>query len=151
VRSNNDICGFTLIELLVVVAIMSIMLGIFAFGINKAKVKIMDAKAIEEISQIGWAMNLYENKNHQYPSFLKVGPPGTKVSDVSSNILSPYLVEINGSSESINYWWYASADYKKYCIYAELISGENGKCFYFSSKLRGSTDKINGQCDCPTW
>ena len=60
--------GFTLIELLVAIAIIGILASILIVGLTKAKQKANQARAWQSFNQIALAMQLYYDKNNDWPN-----------------------------------------------------------------------------------
>ena len=60
--------GFTLIEMLVVVAIISILAGVVLTGVTGFQANARDTKRIADLKQMQSYLELYYNKEGQYPS-----------------------------------------------------------------------------------
>lgn len=65
---RNRNIGFTLIELLVVVAIIGLLASVAMVSINNARLKSRDARRLSDMRQIQTALELYYDKNNQYPN-----------------------------------------------------------------------------------
>lgn len=59
--------GFTLIELLVVISIIGLLASIVMVSLNSARAKARDARRLADLRQIQTALELYYDKNGQYP------------------------------------------------------------------------------------
>jgi prepilin-type N-terminal cleavage/methylation domain-containing protein len=59
--------GFTLIELLVVIAIIGLLASIVMVSLNSSRANARDAKRQEDLQQLRLALELYFNKNGEYP------------------------------------------------------------------------------------
>jgi len=59
--------GFTLIEILVVVAIIGILSSVILVGLNTARKQGRDTRRIADLRQVQNALELYFQKNGQYP------------------------------------------------------------------------------------
>ena len=118
--------GFTLIELLVVVAIIALLSSIILASISTARSKARDAKRLSDIDQIRIALELYRDKNGQYPDSVPGGSGcwwswegGNTLNGQNSFLtaLSPY---IKAPLES--YW--------SGCIYRYVRFNETWGCGY---------------------
>ena len=67
IRNKNR--GFTLIELLVAIAIIGILSSIVIINLSSAKQKANNARFYLEANQIALAMQLYYDKNGDWPNF----------------------------------------------------------------------------------
>lgn len=59
--------GFTLVELLVVMAILGVLAGLLAWGVNSARVAILKRAQAAEIANIATAVEAYRTKYGDYP------------------------------------------------------------------------------------
>ena len=67
VRSRASRHGFTLVELLVVMAILGVLAGLLAWGVNAARVAILKRAQAAEIATIAMAVEAYRTKYGDYP------------------------------------------------------------------------------------
>lgn len=59
--------GFTLIELLVVIAIIGLLSSVVLASLNSARKKGRDARRVNDVRQLQLALELYYDKNNNYP------------------------------------------------------------------------------------
>ena len=64
---RNNKFGFTLIEILVVVSIIGVLSSITISSFATAQAKARDTRRMQDLKQIGNALNMYYNDNGQYP------------------------------------------------------------------------------------
>jgi prepilin-type N-terminal cleavage/methylation domain-containing protein/prepilin-type processing-associated H-X9-DG protein len=85
----NRLAGFTLIELLVVVAIIGILSGLLLSALSRAKGVAHSGKCRSNLRQMGFAVQLYLDDNHVYPSGHISFPDGQRQD--WSDLVGPYL------------------------------------------------------------
>lgn len=68
VASKRGLRGFTLIELLVVIAIIGLLSSVVLASLSSARTKARDARRLSDLNQMRVALELYRDKNGQYPS-----------------------------------------------------------------------------------
>ena len=127
--------GFTLIELLVVIAIIGILAGIVLVALGGAREKARDAQRQSDIRQISLAMEMYYSDDQAYAT------SSTILAD--SNYLNPFPTGPAGAPDYV--WVDNSGDDQKYCIYAEL---ESGDVFAASHKGTRSIGTTTTSLDC---
>ncbi len=66
-KNKKDNSGFTLIELLVVISIISLLSSIVLAALSDAKAKARDVRRMQDLKQIGNALELYRSDNGEYP------------------------------------------------------------------------------------
>ena len=96
--------GFTLVELLVVMAILGILAGLLAWGVNAARVSILKRAQAFELQSIASAVEAYRTKYGDYPpdgsswpvmdAHLRKAFPNILVSELA--LLNPALSQQNG-------------------------------------------------------
>ena len=96
--------GFTLVELLVVMAILGILAGLLAWGVNAARVSILKRAQAFEVQSIASAVEAYRTKYGDYPpdgsswpvmdAHLRKAFPNILVSELA--LLNPALSQQNG-------------------------------------------------------
>lgn len=143
--------GFTLIELLVVIAIIGILASIVIVGLDGARKRGRDARRISDLKAMQSALEMYYDKNNQYPTAIdyRTFYTGTSRTDawdptISSSFaqnLSPYLttmpkdpVNTDGdpcdSSANIHvYVYWVNYDRNKYALVGNLESNQSGVPF----------------------
>ncbi len=98
--------GFTLIELLFVVSIIALLTSLTVSELDKARMKARNVVRLNDIHQIQNALELYNNKNGEYPPNLLVlvsagflpGEPKDPVSDPDR--LLQYVYDPDGDFSS---------------------------------------------------
>ena len=98
--------GFTLVELLMVMAIIGILIGMFAAAIGPVMTRVYDGAVSTEMGQIELAVESFKNKHGFYP------PSFRRINNV--NQLLPYINRISPnhreSGASLSRWWTAIGD-----------------------------------------
>jgi len=112
--SKKNGAGFTLIELLVVISVIGFLASASIVALNIARIKTRDAKRTADLKQIATALELYYDKNGNYPAIFS-GPGSTRCSAITSspvNWLAPYL-----PTAPIDPLWKGSLPYSyQYCV-----------------------------------
>jgi len=117
--------GFTLIELLVVIAIIGILSSVVLASLNSARVKARDSGRISQLRQIRYALELYYDKNGNYPTCLKAGGSCTTVLEGSGFMSSIPSDPLSGLSYS----------------YAARGSGTNCNSYHLGASLEDKNNK----------
>lgn len=62
--------GFTLMELMVVIGIVSLLLSVLLFSMSQSRARARDAERISDMKQIQVALELYYDRNREFPAAL---------------------------------------------------------------------------------
>ncbi len=102
--------GFTLVELLVVMAILGVLAGLLAWGVNSARVAILKRAQAAELANIATAVEAYRTKYGDYPpdgsswpvmeAHLRKAFPNIVVSELA--LLNPANSAANGGIRNDN-------------------------------------------------
>ena len=143
--------GFTLIELLVVIAIISLLSSVILASINNLRAKARDSKRIQTVKEIQKALELYYEKNGQYPPIQHMYTANDDTSGCGHNDrwctledeLSAYIDTLPKNEPTDNtyyYMYYASSgdNYQKYGVGVRLetdhAAAENDGGYYPSTE-----------------
>ncbi len=70
-RDGRD--GITLVELLVVIAIVGILAALLSLGVSRAKERAWQIQCVNNVRQLGQAMQLFVGDSHVYPLMINSG------------------------------------------------------------------------------
>ena len=100
--------GFTLIELLVVIAIIGILAAFILASMSESRAQARDAERLNDLKQMQTALELYYNRNKEYPADLD--DIGTYIDSVPTDPRTgdSYTYQIENSGR--NYAIQASSD-----------------------------------------
>ena len=142
--------GFTLIEILVVVAIVAILSAVIVVGLGPARRQGRDARRITDIKQIQTALELYYNKNGQYPTGTnsKMAPSDPSSATAGWGLVQSQLIGAgvgvsvlpDDPTPSQHYIYDTSSTLSRYVIGAKLEDASN-------PALTGSGDLDGAQGD----
>ncbi len=117
-KTNNrkSRLGFTLIEILIVVAIIAILASVVLIGLGPLQRQGRDARRISDLKQVQTGLELYYNKEGQYPP-----STGNWATDIITALKAADIGISNvpadpSSGKNYNYW----SDSTSYVLGAEL-------------------------------
>lgn len=118
--------GFTLIELLTVVAIIGILSTIATASFGTARMKARDGRRVAEIKQIQLALEVYFERNGEYPSALNQTP------DIATDLDQEYMTVVpkdlqTGSQYRYAYFLNTSSKRSNYHLGADLEDKDNSE------------------------
>lgn len=131
--------GFTLIELLVVIAIIGLLSTLAIVALNSSRIKSRDAKRLADVRQIQTALELYYDKNGNYP--LSGGcssstPNGAWCNSVESQLNGYWLR--SGSTNHLSEFMSADPVDPNPSTSASFTPVGGGAYFYFSAYYEGA-------------
>lgn len=96
--------AFTLIELLVVVAIVAVLGAMTAAAVGGAKVKARQAQCAGNLRQLGHALQLFVNDQHQYPLALSPRGSGSQYSAHRNTWIATIQYTVSDSPGNASEW-----------------------------------------------
>jgi prepilin-type N-terminal cleavage/methylation domain-containing protein len=116
--------GFTLIEILIVVAIIAILASVVLVGLGPTQQAGRDARRISDLSEVQNGLELYYNKNGQYPA----PGAGTWSAGLAATLTGAGInvssVPSDPSSNRTYQYWYSSGE-ASYVLGAQLENTNN--------------------------
>jgi prepilin-type N-terminal cleavage/methylation domain-containing protein len=134
-RPGSD--GFTLIEILIVVAIIAILASVVLVGLGPTQQAGRDARRISDLSEVQNGLELYYNKNGNYPD-----PSSGQTWSALQTLLTGAGVGVSSvpsdpsSNRSYQYWWSVGAT--SYVLGATLENANNSVLTNYTSISVGS-------------
>ena len=111
--------GFTLIEILIVVAIIGILASVVLVGLGPLQRQGRDARRISDLKQVQTGLELFYNRNCEYPSATTWGDLKTTLEGANVGITN-IPVDPNPNRD-----YYYGTDNTTYVLGAELDDSEN--------------------------
>lgn len=115
--------GFTLIELLIVVAVIGILASVVLVGLGPIQKQGRDARRISDLKQIQNGLELYYNKNGNYPTAQWSAFDNSSLTGAGIGVSNVPTDPTSGK------FYYYSSDGTSYCLGAQLedINNPNWK------------------------
>ncbi len=147
---KESLQGFTLIEILIVVAIIAILASVVLVGLGPTQQQGRDARRISDLREVQTGLELYYNKEGDYPAATTWGPQssaGTLSYLLANDGLGisqiPNDPNNNGSDSGATYYYCANSSQTAYVIGAQLETNSSAFKGYATPSTYGTGD---GQC-----
>ena len=134
--------GFTLIEILIVVAIIAILASVVLVGLGPTQQQGRDARRISDLREVQTGLELYYNKNGNYPSASDWAGLTTALTDKTQNIGVTQVPD--DPSNGVHYGYCANSSQSGYIIAAQLETNSTAFQGYATPSIYG-TD--SGECE----
>ena len=134
-NKQNKGGGFTLIELLVVVAIIGILISIFAISMNSARARARDVQRVHDMESFRIALALYHLRHDGYP--VKTGEAeiindmsGTFSTAIKSESIMGTVPADPGGGDDYHYFYLSDGTSYiiTYCLETNVILGKTAGC-----------------------
>jgi prepilin-type N-terminal cleavage/methylation domain-containing protein/prepilin-type processing-associated H-X9-DG protein len=88
--------GFTMVELMVVIAVAVVLIGLLAWGVSKVRAAANQATCINNMRQIGLAVQGFHENNGKFPTYNGIFPYSTNTSQAGNPkaVYGSYLVHL---------------------------------------------------------
>lgn len=147
-KRNYKQLGFTLIELMISISIIAIISSVGFISYQKAQSLGRDAKRKQDLRSIAIALELYYQKNKQYPITTgwvsSAGGSNTWIPGLDTNYINSLPKDPNNSATNCNGSGTFPASCNTYSYFAGdwcISGGNNGRYYILATRLENGADK----------